>query len=281
METFDEAFARLNILIQEYPKDKPKRTLGPTSVQLRSIKRLPQLFSVRSSGRSKDNGGSQEHADALVRTLKAKPQGERWLDPVVVFEVAGVDYCVDGHHRIVAYKRAKVQGKVPVTRIGGSLADAIAASVKLNSKVILPLTREQRHEAAWKLVKIGHGTKELQAQLSGMGQTFIAELRRLKRGLTVTHPEVDWGSLWEAKRLEQGEKDRPEWTEEMGQAEIEEYAHRLLKTFGRKLHTRTTAVVCALASIITPQCVVESLAPYDIEYGPHLWEDEDETVVDF
>ncbi len=273
METFDGAFRRLNDIISQYPQGSPRKPLGPDMVPVKLITRIPSLFSARTSGRDNDNGGFEEHARDLHRALKGMPSELKQFDPIIVFEVGGKDYCVDGHHRIAAYLAAKVTGKVPVKRIGGTLEEAIAAAIEANSKTVLPMTRLQRHEAAWKLVKIGHGSKEQQAQRSGMGQTFIAELRRLRRKLTETHPEGDWGSLWEAHSLVTDCEPMPEWTEEMEQAEIDEYVRRLKKSFGSKLHRRQAAVVGALASIIGAQGMVDALAQYGDAFGQISLED--------
>lgn len=279
MDTFDEAFRDLNAKIDAYSQDKPMKPLGDDMVNLSSIRMIPTLFSPRSSGRSKDRGDYAGHAQELTRALKTMPEGEKHLDPIVVYEAAGQDYCVDGHHRLHAYRKAKVAGKVPVRRIGGTLSEAIAAGVAANSKHVLPMTRAERHEAAWKLVKIEHGSKAEQARWSGNGQSFIAELRRLKKRLQEAHPGEDLGALWEAKRMDTEEASE-EWNKEMEEKEIAEYVERLRKSFGSKLHKRTSSVVAALASIISAQLMADHLGACGDEYGGIVWPDEDDFVND-
>lgn len=150
METFGATFRKLVKAINDHPSDARRRPIGPDQVTLKSIRRAPTLFAARSSGRGKDTGGYQEQARELHRALKAMPKEARFFDPITVFEIAGQDYCVDGHHRIAAYHAAKATGKVPVVRIGGSLSEAIEAGIRANSKTVLPMTHQERRESAWK-----------------------------------------------------------------------------------------------------------------------------------
>jgi len=266
--TFDALFRQLAARLEEAPSTRP---LGPDRIPVREIRTAAALFAARSSGRADDLGSDQGHARELERALRAMPEDAREFDPLVVFEIAGTDFCVDGHHRLAVYRAVSgPTALVPVVRIGGTLGHAVAASVQANSMTFLPMSRAERQEAAWKLVKIGQGSKREQAALSGMGETFIAKLRRLKRALEESHSGHEWGSLWEAERLARGgEVALPDWTDEMADAEVAEYVGRLRKTLGAKLHRRLPAVVRAMAEIVGPAILWETMRE-EVERSGHF-----------
>lgn len=276
METFGMTFRMIVKAMNDYPPDARRKPLGSDQVTLKSIRRAPTLFAARSSGRANDTGGYQEQAHELHRVLKAMPKDARHFDPITVFEIAGQDYCVDGHHRIAAYHAAKVTGKVPVVRIGGTLSEAIEAGIKANAKTTLPMSQTERQEAAWKLVRIGHGTKEQQALWTGTGTSTIARMRKLKKQLEEKHPGDDWGCHWEARKMLDGdeEEDKKEWSAEDMAAEVEEYVRLFRKTFYRKLHTRLPAVVGALAKITSGAAIVEALNSSEEAETDYVWDDQ-------
>ncbi|MEJ5084143.1 hypothetical protein CQ059_01275 [Brucella pseudogrignonensis] len=275
METFGVTFRKLVKAMNEYPPDARRKPLGPDKVALKSIRRVPTLFAARSSGRATDTGGYQEQAHELHRVLRAMPKDARYFDPITVFEIVGQDYCVDGHHRIAAYYAAEITGKVPVLRIGGTLSAAIEAGIKSNSKTVLPMTLEERKEAAWKLVRIGHGTKEQQALWTGTSSRTIARLRSLKKQLEEKHPVDDWGCVWEARKLlEENEGTQKEWGEDDLAAEVEDYVKRLRKAFYHKLHTRLPAIVQALAEVTSGAAIVDALNETEVIGEVIKWDDE-------
>lgn len=281
MDTFSTTYRNLAKAIEEYPNDAPRKPLGADSVPVKSIRIAPTLFAARSSGRSNDPGGYNEQARELHRAFKALPEGERYFDPITVYEVAGQDYCIDGHHRLAVYRTAKVTGKVPVRRIGGTLEEAVRAGIEINAKTQLPMTLQERQEAAWKLVRLGHGTKAQQARWSGTSERTVARLRELKRQLEEHFPGDDWGCLWEARKLLEDQEDAPEWGEEQEAAEIEEYKKRLLKALGPKLHTRLDIIAKAIAALTSGQLLVDAVENIGDDYGPILWDVEDEIEDDF
>lgn len=256
--TFDALHNQLAARLEKASRMLP---LGADRVSVGSIKTAPALFAARSSGRRDDHGDDQGHARELERALRAKPEDAREFDPITVYEIDGEDFCVDGHHRLAVYRKVLSPAKhVPVVRIGGTLADAIAASVRANSGLFLQMNYSERQEAAWKLVKIGYGSKREQSALSGVGETFIAKLRRLKRHLQEHHGGKEWGSLWEAERLVRGtDEDGDEWTEEMEAAKVAEYARLLRRALGSRLHQQTDTVIAALISIIGTERLAEAV----------------------
>ena len=79
----------------------------------------------------------------------------RALDPIVVAAIGKQYFVLDGHHRLDAYHTAQWKGPVPVSCYSGTLKEAEAAALRLNVKNKLPMTRDGRSEAAWRMMVAG------------------------------------------------------------------------------------------------------------------------------
>lgn len=111
------------------------------------VKTLEAVFQPRQFDESTSESG--KHLDVLKRALQPGIE----LDPITVFKVGGEWLCVDGHHRLEAYRQ--VGGKrthVPVKVFEGSVEDAFRFCIEANAPDKLNLTREDKLEAAWKMV---------------------------------------------------------------------------------------------------------------------------------
>ncbi len=84
----------------------------------------------------------------LMRTLELG----RNLLPIVVMRLGKKLYVVDGHHRLAAYA-ALGRTTVPVTYFKRSLHEAFLTSLDTNIRDKLPITRKDKFEAAFRLVK--------------------------------------------------------------------------------------------------------------------------------
>lgn len=125
------------------------------------------------------------------------------------------------------------------------------------------------------------GSKREQAELSGMSETFIAKLRRLKRTLEGSHAGADWGSLWEAEKLAKAAdgEDTEEWTEEMEAEKVAEYARRLRRALGENIRHHPERVMAALMSILGPLAVLDAIrsaVPADIDLSAYGFAHEDD-----
>ena len=90
---------------------------------------------------------SEEHIGTMRLALEAAHSIE--LEPVLVADVAGVLYVVDGHHRLKAYKRAQRETMparvMPLTKL-----EAVMVSKLVNcAERALEMHKEQRFDAAW------------------------------------------------------------------------------------------------------------------------------------
>ena len=90
----------------------------------------------------------------LVRYIEGDDR-PRALDPIVVTAIGKQFFVIDGHHRLDAYHTAQWKGPVPVKHYNGTLKEAEATALRLNVKNKLPMTRDARSEAAWRMVVAG------------------------------------------------------------------------------------------------------------------------------
>ena len=75
------------------------------------------------------------------------------MAPILVFSVGDAFYVVDGHHRLAAYDTAQWQKPIPATVFEGTLEAAADAGRAGNIRDKLPMSRNDKREAAWTLVK--------------------------------------------------------------------------------------------------------------------------------
>jgi uncharacterized ParB-like nuclease family protein len=99
------------------PLTETERKLRRLPIQ--EIKTLETVFQPRQmDGATVESG---KHLGELKRALQAK--GE--LDPITVLKVGGEWLCLDGHHRLEAYRQAGGRRThIPVRVFGGNLEDA-------------------------------------------------------------------------------------------------------------------------------------------------------------
>ena len=117
-----------------------------------------------------------DHAKKLKRAIGI--QGE--LDPILVVKLGKKFVCVDGHHRLRAYKDAKWSKPIKCEWFGGSLREAVDESMARNAKDRLNVPQADRLEAAWKRVLLEWGSKKQIVELCGVGDGTVAHMRRVK-----------------------------------------------------------------------------------------------------
>lgn len=90
---------------------------------------------------------SEEHIGTMRLTLEAACGIE--LEPVLVADVDGVLYVVDGHHRLKAYRRAQRE-TIPARVMCMTRAGAVLVSKLVNcAERALEMHPEQKRDAAW------------------------------------------------------------------------------------------------------------------------------------
>ncbi|RWR04479.1 ParB/Srx family N-terminal domain-containing protein [Paenirhodobacter populi] len=150
----------------------------------------------------------KELADTIRRTGKA-------LDRIIVWRLGSASewLVVDGMHSVAAYRAARWTGTIPVQEIEGAYREVLLWSFQRRGKASLPMTPQDRANAAWKLVrdpfvKPAFSKAEL-ALVSGVSARTIATMRSVwkywqKAGATPT-------GFWAADRRgpNAGEREDP------------------------------------------------------------------------
>lgn len=207
--------------------------------------------------KTKDIEGRYAEDGAHVRNLASivgnadKPS---YLDPITVWWGGDRWYLIDGHRRLAAYRLAKVSRGIPVVVFEGTLDDARAQSVALNSKDQMPMTTEDKMNCAWKLSVTTTLSKERVRKACGVAKGSIDNIRAVKATLISEHgmPLEDLAELsWFRARAEaagRSDEERPD-PEEALKKRAEFFRKRLLKTLGDRPARDPDAFALALSSI--------------------------------
>ncbi|HLO77105.1 MAG TPA: ParB/RepB/Spo0J family partition protein [Magnetospirillum sp.] len=178
-------------------------------------------------------GLAENHVHDLTRVAKSG----RLFDPLVVIQIGGTAYLVDGHHRREAYLNAKVTQPIPVTYFAGSVEEAVLEAGRANSKAKQPMTNTERQDFAWRLVRLGTYTRAQVAEAAGVSVRQVATMRDALKQLGEDAFEHE--SWWKARQAASGKEspsfdsddEREEWLE----ARASDLARRMRKEFTGKL----------------------------------------------
>lgn len=246
---------------------------GIISVKPFQIRMQPEVFQIREFSfglRNTDN----EFVKKLARAIGTV--GE--LDPPVVIKIGGEWICVDGHHRIEAYKKAGWRQPIKCVWFDGTVREAVDESMRLNSKDRLNVPQRDRLEMAWKLVILGDHSKAEIVQLCGVGEGSVSHMRRITR---VYADKNDVGAKLFRKQLAVPLEDAS-WTSarlafagvEPKERDDEERAAKL----ARRINSKLTNLLSR-----EPRITARALTIYDPELPTALmneWEKQDPRLED-
>lgn len=225
------------------PKGEP-----PTALGVRQITVMPELFQPRAI--------NEKHISDLARVIANKG----FVDPVVVLQVGGRRVLIDGHHRVEAYKVAKLTKAIPVRFFDGSVDDALLESGRANSKLKLPMSNLERQNRGWTLVLLGQHSKAEIAASSGISEAQVSVMRRTKAQLGSQAFEAQY--WWQARNMANGiergldEAEQDQWKSDLA----DEFADRLAKEFSTKLARH-------------PEVAAQALATYFGRALPRVWDE--------
>jgi hypothetical protein len=181
------------------------------------------------------------------------------LDPILVIRLGEAWVCVDGHHRVKAYRKDKWEGTIKCEWFGGSVREAVDEGMRRNSTIKLELHRADRQQQAWKRVLLGWGSKSEIVRLCGVGEGIVAHMRRVKERANADTEEgkefrQSLGvkieeSAWSLARLAYEGAERK-------QIGIEELAGKLAREIGSRLQSRLSE---------DPEVTARALAIHDPE----------------
>lgn len=215
---------------------EPAPEVQPDHLPIATIATETALFQPR--------GLAENHVHDLTRVAKSG----RLFDPLVVIQIGGTAYLVDGHHRREAYLNANVIQPIPVTYFAGSVEEAVLEAGRANSKAKQSMTNTERQDFAWRLVRLGGYTRNQVSLAAGVSVRQVATMRDVLKKLGDEAFEHD--SWWKANRASSGKEalsfdgddEREEWLE----ARASDLARRIRKEFTDKLITNPELAARAL-----------------------------------
>lgn len=178
--TGTELKTRLDALEAERAATVPRQKVKALAIA--EIDTEEEVFQVRGN-----LAPDEAHVMDLRKALKETKR--KRLDPLSVMQIGGRYVLTDGHHRLEAYRREGVTGKVPVRLLEGTVMDALGRTEATNGRAKLVLTSEERSERAWRYVCLGpHGavrgfvvSNDEISERTGVSVSTITTMRKVFR----------------------------------------------------------------------------------------------------
>lgn len=212
-------------------------TETPRSLHLNQIRMAHSVFQPRQFD---DLASSETHIECLVKAINDEPS--HTLDPVLVWWSGKYWRVIDGHHRILAYKRyfekIKHDSCIPVSVFEGSLLEAVMESTRTNSKNKLCMSQDDKLNRSWQLTIIGGQlSKSMIAKSCKVGTATVGRMRKKLKEL-----KPIFGAEWHAECLAMTWKEATiygrvqriiddDWEVKLAK----QWSRRLAKAFGKKL----------------------------------------------
>jgi hypothetical protein len=211
----------------------PAPVVGVKRLALKNIYLRADVFQHRSG----HQGASEKHIEELTKALLRNPT--QALEPVTIYWIGDGWCCIDGHHRLEAYKKAKYVGNIPVRVFSGGLENAIAEAMNGNARDKLPMARHEKSNAAWRVVLSTPSlTRATQVSKTTVCLSTIKTMNRVAKQLTKERPYLSLDTLtwWQAMSLAKGIEPKPDngW-DERKEAKVVFLVNRLCKHFGTRL----------------------------------------------
>ena len=192
---------------------------------IQEIKTLETVFQPRQmDGATAESG---KHLGELKRALQAK--GE--LDAITVLRVGGEWLCLDGHHRLEAYRQAGGRRThIPVRVFSRGLEDAFRLTIESNAPDKLNLTPDDKREAAWRMLLLGFSFRQIN-QATTISKGTIHNMDKARHQVQAGWPSVvmeEWTWRDVKDLLNKGAGERNDMWKE---AKAKEWARQLARTF--------------------------------------------------
>lgn len=200
---------------------------------------LPREIVIDPHFQFRQIGIDKGHVRGLAQTLRSSGD----LDPVLVWQEVDASgqptgrlVLLDGHQRLTAYATAKGhRGAIPAVVLTGDRAEAMFAAVGANSRESLPLTKSERMDAAWRLVRLPSKrvTVPAVARAAGVAPRTVDNMRKRWKAIEATGKEIT-GNWWRDRLDDLPEmKERPEMTDAERAAAVELLAGTLITALDR------------------------------------------------
>lgn len=157
-----------------------KHTTSTVTLKLNRVRVAAQVFQWRVLGPHLIP--SDDHILDMARVVH---ETEQPLTPILVLPLGDWFYVVDGHHRVAAYLTAKWKAGVPAQIFKGTLEDAWREALRRNARNKLDMTKKEKLNAAWRLVKTedARDSKAVIMRLTGVSKGTVDNMRRIWRML--------------------------------------------------------------------------------------------------
>jgi len=228
-------------------------------ISLRNIKTKTDVFQFRHLGTD------EHHVNDLARV----PDNGDPLDPLTLWEnpKTGEFFVVDGHHRLAAYKQAGWRRKVPAVVHNCDLQEARLLALRENGKTRLPLSPEERLDAAWRLVCLNCYSKRVEVKETGVGEGTVAKMRRTRIALIALTPDGDLPERWwEALDALRG-GERRDYTDVERSSMIEAKTAELDAKIGKELGHMASRQIEAACAVVAKRLGRQGMQFFIEEYG--------------
>jgi hypothetical protein len=237
----------------------------PKALLLGNIRVADNVFQWRMP---KENIVAKE--DHIFELAAALHDREKPFDPILVFPVGEAYYVIDGHHRINAYHSVKWKKPIPVEVFDGSFQDARIEAFRRNSKNKLAMTKRDKMEGTWRLVKEGHLSISQTSDTTGSSPSQISVMRNVWTKLCLDEKYKDEAGefSWTRARMAIAGIEI-EVDDEWKQKEAQKLVDALLKAkIGQGLmkHPDITAMALAMINERMPRTLVfEWFGPNELQ----------------
>lgn len=185
-------------------------------------------------------GIHREHVRGLAQTLRNTGQ----LDPVLVWEEIDAEgrptgrlILLDGQHRIAAHDTVhKGRKGILAAVFRGNRNEAMLEAVRANSRESLPLTKNERMDAAWRIVRLTgkRPTVPATASAAGVAPRTVDMMRKRWAAMQAEGRQAT-GGWWKDRQDEPPQiKDEPEMTDKERQQRVAALAEEIRKALGRQ-----------------------------------------------
>jgi ParB-like chromosome segregation protein Spo0J len=157
----------------------------------KGVVRIPRKSIVIAAGVFQWRNMQRDHVTRHNHTLdlaKAIAESAGGLEPILLFPVGRRFYVIDGHHRLAAYDTAKWSKGIPARIFDGTLDAAFKEALRTNSRNKLPMTKVDKQDAAWRIVKMSDGTSK--AELNALTGVSTSNIANMKRTLKLLESDV-------------------------------------------------------------------------------------------
>jgi ParB-like chromosome segregation protein Spo0J len=235
---------------------KPQPHKLPSSLSLGKIKVIPEVFQHRKHVPWK----SEPHIKTLAKVIASNQS----IEPITVWWGGKHWICIDGHHRLEAYKVADSSLlEIPVRVFEGTIDEALKEAAAGNSRDKLGMTSSEKLDAAWRLtISSDTLSKADVVKATGVSEGSVAAMRRAKNHLLADRPNRDLSEMnWlSARDLANGkEVEAINWDEK-----LEKDAEKLAAILAKNLppDTRKSPELFARAIEIYDTRMADALSEY-------------------